>query len=238
MNLLTTRNLSGLLLSSALLVAASLPAKSTGMGGANVGIVGGMTTFMQQNDTVKKSHDVYETIYGGNVGINGGFNWDLGSFIVGIDATALWNMASAETWKIDNAGAASNNKMKTELGFSGQVGLILGADLKTSMPFARVGYSYQSLTVSGKKPATEGKSFPIGGTAGTEDAKSTDGAHCFQWGLGVDTRMGPVVLGLEFTQDIPLGDVKSPGTVFGMPDKDVKESLMFNQVRVRVLYHL
>jgi hypothetical protein len=238
MNVTRLKILSAVLLSTAVLSSAAHAAKE-GMGGLNLGLVGGgmCTSFRNGDDQSKLLGDAWSTLYGGNLGLNVGWNFAMGRFILGIDASYVYNFIDGKVLSrratqliAANAGAANFDQTKDlnmEQTHTFQAGVLLGADCKAFMPFLRLGYSYNML---------EAKGSDI--TDVTREKTQDDlGTHCFQWGLGVDMKFGYVVTGLEFVQDLSWGEAPEP-KVIGLPAKDKDSSYSASTIRLRVLWHM
>jgi len=227
MNVTRLKILSAVLMSSTLLTSAAHAAKD-GMGGLNVGLVGGGmgTSFRNGDDSGKGLGDAWSTLYGGNVGLNVGYNFGFGHFVLGIDASYVYNFIDGVTAKLSQQTPSLKDlSMKQTHTF--QTGVLLGMDCKAFMPFLRLGYSYNMLEAKGSDITDTTKEK-------TQDDLAT---HCFQWGLGVDMKFGHIVTGLEFVQDYGSGKAPEP-KVMGLPAKDKDSKYLANTVRLRVLWHM
>lgn len=231
MNVTRLKILSAVLLSSTLLASTAHAAKD-GMGGLNIGLVGGGmgTSFRNGGDFGKALGDAWSTLYGGNVGLNVGYNFGFGRFVLGIDASYVYNFIDGKVVSADAISSVSGAPAKAltmTQTHTFQTGVLLGMDFKAFMPFLRLGYGYNMLEAKGSDITNLTKDK-------TQDDLAT---HCFQWGLGVDMKFGHVVTGLEFVQDYGSGKAPEP-KVAGLPPKNTDSTYMANTVRLRVLWHM
>lgn len=182
-----------------------LHADTPNIAGGKLGLQGGILSFLVSEKST--TDGTYIGFLGGDISLCGGYNFSFDAFVLGLEGSLGWIFGKMDYEKTDKGESYRTSGLE----FSAST--LLGVDMHGGIvPYVRLGYAANTF---GEKtgPDYNYKIFPF-----------------LRWGMGIEKYCGPLILRVEFSQDLTISDLKDND------GEDMDAKIVVSRGQVGVLY--